>query len=181
MSQSFQYDVFLSQTVKDKAVVRPPAEWSPVAVRQHLKVWIGERENKPGAHLPARRLLAWFAGLLVLQVALVNGAPGFREENGLSITIILPRDDAHNAILPHGEAFEVCITNHSAQSLRIWEEMCQPGHRTLTFAVKRADGDGSIVQKRDVPADAWTQLPPRTRIIPPKGSQTRKVNFSEIF
>ena len=51
MAEAFQYDVFLSHSAKDKAVVRPLAE------RLHsdgLKVWFDEWEIKPGDSIPAK-------------------------------------------------------------------------------------------------------------------------------
>src|SRR5580765_3807249 len=118
---------------------------------------------------------------LALGTGLVNAIAASHEEIPLSVGIIVSRYEAGNAVLPHGEAFEVAITNHSDRPLKIWEEMCQPGHRTLTFRVKGADGDAPIVQKRDVAADAWLRYSPRTRTIPPKSSQTREVNLSDVF
>ena len=47
MPNDFQYDVFLSHSAKDKAVVRLLAEWLRVAVRQHSRAWFGEL--KPSA------------------------------------------------------------------------------------------------------------------------------------
>jgi hypothetical protein len=51
MSVEFQYDVFLSHSAKDRAVVRPLAE----RLRQDgLHVWFDEWVLKPGDHLPAK-------------------------------------------------------------------------------------------------------------------------------
>ena len=51
MPDAFQYDVFLSHSAKDKAVVRPLAE----RLRQDgLKVWLDEWVLKPGDSLPAK-------------------------------------------------------------------------------------------------------------------------------
>jgi small GTP-binding protein len=51
MPDDFRYDVFLSHSVKDKAVVRPLAE----RLRQDgLKVWFDEWEIKPGDSIPAK-------------------------------------------------------------------------------------------------------------------------------
>ena len=51
MSDEFQYDVFLSHSAKDKAVVRPLAE----RLRQDgLKVWFDEWVLKPGDSIPAK-------------------------------------------------------------------------------------------------------------------------------
>src|ERR1039458_6831489 len=51
MEQDFQYDVFLSHSAKDKAVVRPLAE----RLRQDgLKVWFEEWVLKPGDSIPAK-------------------------------------------------------------------------------------------------------------------------------
>ena len=51
MSAEFQYDVFLSHSSKDKAVVRPLAE----RLRQDgLKVWFDEWVLKPGDSIPAK-------------------------------------------------------------------------------------------------------------------------------
>ena len=51
MNQDFQYDVFLSHSAKDKAVVRPLAE----RLRQDgLKVWFDEWVLKPGDSIPAK-------------------------------------------------------------------------------------------------------------------------------
>ncbi len=44
MADGFQYDVFLSHSAKDKAVVRPLAGRLPMAVRKHVAVWFDEWE-----------------------------------------------------------------------------------------------------------------------------------------
>jgi hypothetical protein len=54
MADDLKYDVFLSHSAKDMAVVRPLAERLQVAVRQHLKVWFDEWGIKPGDNIPAR-------------------------------------------------------------------------------------------------------------------------------
>ena len=51
MPIGFQYDVFLSHSAKDKAVVRPLAD----RLRQDgLKVWFDEWVLKPGDSIPAK-------------------------------------------------------------------------------------------------------------------------------
>ena len=51
MPDEFKYDVFLSHSAKDKAVVRPLAE----RLREDgLKVWFDEWEIKPGDSIPAK-------------------------------------------------------------------------------------------------------------------------------
>ena len=51
MPSEFQYDLFLSHSAKDKAVVRPLAE----RLRQDgLKVWFDECVLKPGDSIPAK-------------------------------------------------------------------------------------------------------------------------------
>ena len=51
MPDDFAYDVFLSHSAQDKAVVRPLAE----RLRQDgLKVWFDEWEIKPGDSIPAK-------------------------------------------------------------------------------------------------------------------------------
>lgn len=165
MPYDFKWDVFPIHSVKGKAMVRP----------------LAERLRQDRSSLAK---IVSLVGLLALTASVANAVPVAQGENVLSISIIVSADDAGNVILPHAEAFEIGITNHSDRSLRIWEEKCQPGHRALTFRVKSGDGDAPIVQKRDVAADVWIgQLgyPPRTRTIPPKGSETRKVNLSDFF
>ena len=50
MRQEFEYNVFLSHSEQDKAVVRPLAD----RLRQHgLKVWFDEWVLKPGENIPA--------------------------------------------------------------------------------------------------------------------------------
>jgi hypothetical protein len=51
MEQDFQYDVFLSHSAKDKAVVRPLAERLR---KDGLKVWFDEWVLKPGDSIPAK-------------------------------------------------------------------------------------------------------------------------------
>jgi len=51
MSENFQFDVFLSHSAKDKAAVRPLAEWLR---RDGLRVWFDEWEIKPGDSIPAK-------------------------------------------------------------------------------------------------------------------------------
>src|ERR1700722_3794060 len=109
-----------------------------------------KRDEKLFGHLGglAAKLLATFVALLAFEVGWADVASAFGEGKALSIHINVSRDNAGNLILPHGEAFEVIITNHSDQPLKIWEEECQPGSRSLTFRVKSGGGDLSIVQKR---------------------------------
>ncbi len=51
MSETFLYDLFLSHSSKDKAVVRPLAERLRT---DGLKVWFNEWELKPGDSIPAK-------------------------------------------------------------------------------------------------------------------------------
>jgi hypothetical protein len=51
MGQDFQYDVFLSHSAKDKAVVRPLAERLR---KDGLKVWFDEWVLKPGDSIPTK-------------------------------------------------------------------------------------------------------------------------------
>ncbi len=51
MSESFDYDVFLSHSAKDKAVVRPLAERLRM---DEVKVWFDEWVLKPGDSIPAK-------------------------------------------------------------------------------------------------------------------------------
>ena len=51
MTESFPYDVFLSHSSKDKAVVRPLAERLRT---DGLKVWFDEWVLKPGDSIPAK-------------------------------------------------------------------------------------------------------------------------------
>ena len=52
VDQDFQYDVFLSHSAKDKAVVRPLAERLG---QDGLKVWFDEWVLQPGDSIPAKR------------------------------------------------------------------------------------------------------------------------------
>src|SRR6266700_5515900 len=51
MSDSFSFDVFLSHSSKDKAVVRPVAQRLRA---DGLRVWFDEWEIKPGDGIPAK-------------------------------------------------------------------------------------------------------------------------------
>jgi small GTP-binding protein len=51
MADDFTYDVFLSHSSKDKAVVRPVAERLK---KDGLRVWLDEWEIKPGHNIPAK-------------------------------------------------------------------------------------------------------------------------------
>jgi hypothetical protein len=51
MPSEFQYDVFLSHSAKDKAVVRPLAERLRA---DKVRVWFDEWEIKPGDNIPAK-------------------------------------------------------------------------------------------------------------------------------
>ncbi|MDS4070064.1 MAG: toll/interleukin-1 receptor domain-containing protein [Candidatus Competibacter sp.] len=51
MNMDFRYDLFLSHSSKDKAVVRPLAERLR---KDGLKVWFDEWEVKPGDSIPAK-------------------------------------------------------------------------------------------------------------------------------
>ena len=51
MPDSFPFDVFLSHSAKDKAVVRPLAERLK---KDGLRVWFDEWEIRPGDSIPAK-------------------------------------------------------------------------------------------------------------------------------
>ena len=51
MADSFPYDVFLSHSSKDKAIVRPIAKRLRA---DGLRVWLDEWEIKPGDSIPAK-------------------------------------------------------------------------------------------------------------------------------
>jgi hypothetical protein len=51
MAGNFQYDVFLSHSSKDEAVVRAVAERLR---KDGLKVWLDDWETKPGDSIPAK-------------------------------------------------------------------------------------------------------------------------------
>ena len=51
MTEQFQFDVFLSHSTKDKAVVRPLAEQLR---KDGVKVWFDEWVLKPGDSIPAK-------------------------------------------------------------------------------------------------------------------------------
>jgi hypothetical protein len=51
MPEHFDYDVFVSHSTKDKAVVRPLADRLR---KDHLKVWFDEWVLKPGDSIPAK-------------------------------------------------------------------------------------------------------------------------------
>src|SRR5881275_3303861 len=51
MPDDFQYDVFLSHSAKDKAVVRPIAERLRA---DGLRVWLDDWEIRPGDSIPAK-------------------------------------------------------------------------------------------------------------------------------
>jgi hypothetical protein len=100
-------------------------------------------------------MIASLVAFLALEVGLADAVPTIDEEKALSIAIVVRTNSTGTAVLPHGDIFEVGITNNSARPLKIWEEKCQPGNRTLTFWVKSGDGDASIAGKGDVPTDVW--------------------------
>jgi hypothetical protein len=51
MANEFQFDVFLSHSAKDKAVVRDVAAWLK---RDGVRVWLDEEQIKPGDSIPAK-------------------------------------------------------------------------------------------------------------------------------
>jgi hypothetical protein len=51
VNDDFPFDAFLSQSAKDKAMVRPVAE---KLRKDGLKVWFDERVLKPGHNIPAK-------------------------------------------------------------------------------------------------------------------------------
>ena len=51
MSAEFQYDVFLSHSAKDKAVVR---ELAARLKKDDIRVWLDEEQIRPGDSIPAK-------------------------------------------------------------------------------------------------------------------------------
>ena len=73
MGQEFQYDVFLSHTAKDKAVVRPPVEGLP---KDGLNAWVSETLHS--AFILLRFPIAPIKGFLT-QSLYLNRLPQERE------------------------------------------------------------------------------------------------------
>src|ERR1051326_5090112 len=94
------------------------------------------------------KLSTAFLVLLAIDAGRAAAPP---QKASLAVGIVASRDAGGNLVIPHGECFEVGITNLSDQPIKIWEEKCQQGNRSLTFRVKIGDGDASVAQKRDVP------------------------------
>ena len=68
----------------------------------------------------------------------------------ISLEIVVHRDASGNAYLPHGEPFEVRISNTSEVPILIWDDLCEPGHWALSFLVKGAHGENLSVEKRSL-------------------------------
>jgi len=104
-----------------------------------------------------------------------------QETNDLSIEIIAAKDPSNRDCLPYGVPFDVVLFNHSNRPLLIWQELCEPGHKALSFRIKETDTKYQVVQKRTVPASVWTNYPPKSIEIPAGKSYSIQVNFLDFF
>src|SRR5262245_59202582 len=97
MTMEFQYDVFLSHSTKDKAVVRLLAERLQVAVRKHLKVW----------PVPPKRLREGGSDEWVLLPSLAGaGAGGRRPSEGRGASDSIPAKIDPPPLRSYGETGE---------------------------------------------------------------------------
>ena len=123
MGQEFEYDVFLSHSAKDKAVVRQLAE----RLRQDgLKVWFDKWEIKAGDNIPAMRSGVAFRWSALLDLG------GYPYTHGT-----LPRDMG----LEYPQAGQV----HLASQVREERVLREPGgicdvHRRMCHKAQSAAG-----------------------------------------
>jgi ankyrin repeat protein len=153
-------------------ITPPPPVMSIVRHLDHMGPFITKS--------PRTRLLC-FGAIMVCAPHFCPGQAQAQGDQKFSVEIIAPRDASGNAYLPHGEAFEVHLTNLSKQPVSVWDDLCEPGYWALSFQVQGTNGESYTVVKRKVPATAWTNYPPKAVAVAPGEPYGRKVNLSDFF
>lgn len=98
----------------------------------------------------------------------------------LSIAIIAGKNESGAHVIRHDGQFEVLFTNHSTKPIRLWNEWCRPGYRTLSFRVEDGDSPPSLMHKRAQHESHWKNNPSKTITIPPGETVSRDVGPSDI-
>jgi hypothetical protein len=128
-SSDFQFDLFLSHSAKDKAVVRPLAE----RLRQDgLRVWFDEWVLKPGDNIPAMieeglehsrvLVLCMSATGEKLYLQLKSGDSYLRERKSDGAEIFTIKDERH-ARYWMAQAFPVLLVIQNAEGEVRWMEV----------------------------------------------------------
>jgi len=128
-----------------------------------------------------KHLLAalWLLGINVPHIS-ADAAQKHRK-SGLSIAIVLPKDNAGTPILNRGGVFQVVFTNHSPKPVRLWQEACQPGYETPTFRVEERKGPSWLMYKVSRHPSDWRNTPPQTITIPAGETFSWRIGPSEIW
>jgi ankyrin repeat protein len=98
----------------------------------------------------------------------------------LSIAIVAGKDETGAHVIRHDGQFEVLFTNHSTKPIRLWNEWCRPGYRTLSFRVEDGDSPPSLMHKRTQHESNWKSNPPKTITIPPGETISRELGPSDF-
>lgn len=98
-----------------------------------------------------------------------------------AVEIVAPVDASGTNFLPHAKPFQVRFANQSDQPITIWSDSCERGHSILSFRSLDPKGETLLVQKRTVPANVWTNYPPKTVEILPNKTYVVEVNLSDFF
>jgi ankyrin repeat protein len=105
-----------------------------------------------------------------------------RTQSGLSVAIVVGKDENGAPTLQRDGKFQVVFTNRSDKPIRLWSEECQRGYETLSFRVKEEDENTpSLIHKRPPDISSFRNKPPRTITIPSGGTFTWNVHPSAFY
>ncbi len=90
-----------------------------------------------------------------------------RKPPGLSIAILVDKNDSGAPTIKHRGRCQVVFTNQTEKPIRLWDEMCQPGYETMSFRVKQDDETAALMHRPAMNSSIWKNRPPRTIVIPP--------------
>jgi len=118
--------------------------------------------------------------LLLGVIAFVAPTTAAEDRNppGLSIAILVDKNDSGaRTIKPRGR-FQVVFTNQTERPIRLWDDECQFGWETLSFRAKENDGTTSLMHRPAIGASYWKNKRLKTIVIPPGDTFIWDVNPS---
>jgi ankyrin repeat protein len=126
-------------------------------------------------------LLVALSPIAVLMLAASTTRAQEKPAAGLSVAIVVEKDNTGNPTIDRQGTFKVVFTNRSREPIRIWSEDCQLGYETLSFRVEDADGTTSLMYKRTPQVSNWRNKPRKSITILPEKSITWEVGPSHIW
>jgi hypothetical protein len=165
-------------------LIRYSDEPDQVELLKHIErriQWLRVRHVNSGRSVTMRTPIVALSLVALTAFVPQTQAGGDRNADGISVAIVVAKDNAGTPTIERAGKFQVVFTNQSNKPIRLWSDECQLGHDMLSFQVENDSGKQSLMTKRAVSPSAWTNKRPQTVTIEPGETFAWDVGLAEFF